>query len=162
MAAFGGHLFYDLFLQGWGGGHGPLGTPPGSATDTVFCKTDTCSRTERSTICDFIELNKAVFEMNLFQVESLPEGCIVVILDSAQQIHDSLHKVFLHSSAQLSSVVGFKPKYFRIAITNPSTTLNLTLMSSSIWKSTNRNKYEVKSRKICIKVNRVKIMFVRI
>ena len=29
-AAFGGHLFYDLFLQGQGG-HGPLG-PPGSAT----------------------------------------------------------------------------------------------------------------------------------
>ena len=30
-AVKGGHLFYDLFLQGWGGGHGPLG-PPGSAT----------------------------------------------------------------------------------------------------------------------------------
>ena len=30
MAAFGGHLFYDLFLQDWGG-HGPL-APPGSAT----------------------------------------------------------------------------------------------------------------------------------
>ena len=29
-AAFGGHLFYDLFSQSWGG-HGPL-TPPGSAT----------------------------------------------------------------------------------------------------------------------------------
>ena len=27
VAAFGGHLFYDLFLQGLGGGHGPLGTP---------------------------------------------------------------------------------------------------------------------------------------
>ena len=27
VAAFGGHLFYDLFIQGWGGGHGPLGTP---------------------------------------------------------------------------------------------------------------------------------------
>ena len=24
-AAFGGHLFYDLFSQGQGGGHGPLG-----------------------------------------------------------------------------------------------------------------------------------------
>ena len=34
MAAFGGHLFYDLFVQGWGG-HGPLGTPPGSATEHV-------------------------------------------------------------------------------------------------------------------------------
>ena len=32
MAAFGGHIFYDLFVQGWRGGHGPLGTPPGSAT----------------------------------------------------------------------------------------------------------------------------------
>ena len=30
VAAFGGHLFYDLFVQGWG--DGPLGTPPGSAT----------------------------------------------------------------------------------------------------------------------------------
>ena len=27
LAAFGGHLFYDLVLQGLGG-HGPLGTPP--------------------------------------------------------------------------------------------------------------------------------------
>ena len=27
VAAFGGHLFYDLFVQGWGGDHGPLGTP---------------------------------------------------------------------------------------------------------------------------------------
>ena len=26
-AAFGGHLFYDLFSQGQGGGHGPLGPP---------------------------------------------------------------------------------------------------------------------------------------
>ena len=26
MAAFGGHLFYDLFLQDLGG-HGPLGSP---------------------------------------------------------------------------------------------------------------------------------------
>ena len=26
VAAFGGHLFYDLFVQGWGD-HGPLGTP---------------------------------------------------------------------------------------------------------------------------------------
>ena len=26
VAAFGGHLFYDLFVQGWGG-HGPFGTP---------------------------------------------------------------------------------------------------------------------------------------
>ena len=26
MAAFGGHLFDDLFVQGWGT-HGPLGTP---------------------------------------------------------------------------------------------------------------------------------------
>ena len=26
VAAFGGHLFYDLFVRGWGGGHGPLGT----------------------------------------------------------------------------------------------------------------------------------------
>ena len=32
VATFGGHLFYDLFVQGWGEGHGPLGTPPGSAT----------------------------------------------------------------------------------------------------------------------------------
>ena len=104
------------------GGHGPLGTPPGSATDTVFCKTDTCSRRERSTICDSIELNKAVFEMNLFQVESSPEGCIVVILDSAQQIHDSLHKVFLTqlSPAQFSSRIQteilphchYKSKYY--------------------------------------------------
>ena len=31
MAAFGGHLFYDLFVQGSGGGHGPS-APPGSAT----------------------------------------------------------------------------------------------------------------------------------
>ena len=31
MAAFGSHLFYDLFLQDGGRGHGPLG-PPGSAT----------------------------------------------------------------------------------------------------------------------------------
>ena len=34
-AKFGGHLFYDLFLQGpggGGGGHGPLG-PPGFATE---------------------------------------------------------------------------------------------------------------------------------
>ena len=33
VATFGGHLFYDLFVQGWGG-HGPLGTSPGSATGT--------------------------------------------------------------------------------------------------------------------------------
>ena len=26
--AFGGHLFYDLFSQGQGGGHGPLAPPP--------------------------------------------------------------------------------------------------------------------------------------
>ena len=26
VATFGGHLFYDLFVQGWGG-HGPLSTP---------------------------------------------------------------------------------------------------------------------------------------
>ena len=32
VAAFGGHLFYDLFVQGWGRGHGSLGTLPGSAT----------------------------------------------------------------------------------------------------------------------------------
>ena len=31
MAAFGGHLFYDLFVQGWGGGMAPS-APPGSAT----------------------------------------------------------------------------------------------------------------------------------
>ena len=31
VAAFGGHLFYDLFLQGQGG-HGPPWPPPGSAT----------------------------------------------------------------------------------------------------------------------------------
>ena len=31
-AEFGGHLFYDLFLQGRGGGHGPS-APPGSATE---------------------------------------------------------------------------------------------------------------------------------
>ena len=34
VASFGGHLFYDLFVQGWGG-HGPLGTPPGSTTGMV-------------------------------------------------------------------------------------------------------------------------------
>ena len=28
VAVFGGHLFYDLFVQSWGG-HGPLGTPRG-------------------------------------------------------------------------------------------------------------------------------------
>ena len=35
-AKFGSHLFYDLFLQGrvGGRGHGPLGPPPGSATDS--------------------------------------------------------------------------------------------------------------------------------
>ena len=33
--AFGGHLFYNLFVQGWGD-HGPLGTPPGSATVSLF------------------------------------------------------------------------------------------------------------------------------
>ena len=33
VAAFGGHLFYDLFVQGLGGGHRPLGTPPRSATE---------------------------------------------------------------------------------------------------------------------------------
>ena len=27
VAAFGGHLFYDLFVQGWGG-HGPSVPPP--------------------------------------------------------------------------------------------------------------------------------------
>ena len=32
-SSFGCHLFYDLFVQGWGG-HGPLGTPPGSATES--------------------------------------------------------------------------------------------------------------------------------
>ena len=31
MAAFGGHLFYDLFVQGWGGAW-PSRHPPGSAT----------------------------------------------------------------------------------------------------------------------------------
>ena len=35
-ATFGGHLFYDLFLQGRGG-HGPLG-PPGSATVLIHWK----------------------------------------------------------------------------------------------------------------------------
>ena len=35
-AAFGGHLFYDLFSQGQGG-HGPL-APPGSATALLHCK----------------------------------------------------------------------------------------------------------------------------
>ena len=33
VATFGGHLFYDLFLQGWGeGGAWPPRHPPGSAT----------------------------------------------------------------------------------------------------------------------------------
>ena len=32
VAAFGDHLFYDLFLQGWGGGTWPPRHPPGSAT----------------------------------------------------------------------------------------------------------------------------------
>ena len=27
VATFGGHLFYDLFLQGLGGGHGPFAPP---------------------------------------------------------------------------------------------------------------------------------------
>ena len=31
-ADFGGHLFYDLFSQDQGEGHGPLGPLPGSAT----------------------------------------------------------------------------------------------------------------------------------
>ena len=35
LAAFGGYLFYDLFLQGWGGGAWPLG-PPGSPTEFLF------------------------------------------------------------------------------------------------------------------------------
>ena len=34
-AAFGGHIFYDLFLHDRGG-HGPL-APPGSATDVNIC-----------------------------------------------------------------------------------------------------------------------------
>ena len=34
VAAFGGHLFYDLFLQGWGGECSPR-HPPGSATVVV-------------------------------------------------------------------------------------------------------------------------------
>ena len=32
VAAFGGHLFYDLFVQGWGQAMAPR-HPPGSATD---------------------------------------------------------------------------------------------------------------------------------
>ena len=34
VAACGGHLFYDLFVRGWGGGGEawPLWHPPGSAT----------------------------------------------------------------------------------------------------------------------------------
>ena len=33
VAAFGGHLFYDLFLWDRGSGHGPLAPPPWSATE---------------------------------------------------------------------------------------------------------------------------------
>ena len=35
VAAFGGHLFYDLFVQGWGGALAPS-APPGSATGFVM------------------------------------------------------------------------------------------------------------------------------
>ena len=35
VAAFGSHLFYDLFLQGWGEGAWPPRHPPGSATVVV-------------------------------------------------------------------------------------------------------------------------------
>ena len=34
VTAFGGHLFYDLFSQGWGGAWPPR--PPGSATDPML------------------------------------------------------------------------------------------------------------------------------
>ena len=34
VAAFGGHLFYDLFLQGWGGDMAPS-APPRSATELL-------------------------------------------------------------------------------------------------------------------------------
>ena len=34
-AAFGGHLFYDLFLYGGAGGHGPIGSP-GFATELTL------------------------------------------------------------------------------------------------------------------------------
>ena len=34
MAAFGGHLFYDLFVQGWGA-MAPSVPPPGFATDML-------------------------------------------------------------------------------------------------------------------------------
>ena len=35
VAAFGGHLFYDLFLQSRGGGGAMAPLPPGSATDVL-------------------------------------------------------------------------------------------------------------------------------
>ena len=37
-AAFGSHLFYDLFSQGWGGGHAPL-APSGSTTVALQLET---------------------------------------------------------------------------------------------------------------------------
>ena len=40
VAAFGGHLFYDLFLQDWGG-HGPLG-PPLDPLLPLYEQTHTC------------------------------------------------------------------------------------------------------------------------
>ena len=36
MAAFGGHLFYDLFVQGWG--PWPPWHPPGSATEIMYVR----------------------------------------------------------------------------------------------------------------------------
>ena len=39
VAAFGGHLFYDLFVQGWGGAWPPR-HPPGSATGKVTVLVD--------------------------------------------------------------------------------------------------------------------------
>ena len=53
-AAFGGHLFYDLFSQGQGG-HGPLG-PPGSATAVtvnlfMYCQNFHCICSSEDQLC---------------------------------------------------------------------------------------------------------------
>ena len=56
-AEFGGHLFYDLFVQGWGG-HGSLGNPPGSATDQI---TEHVKPDELGSLARDLDIDEAVY-----------------------------------------------------------------------------------------------------
>ena len=62
--AFGGHLFYDLFSQGRGGGHGPLGPP----LDPLLLRHyDKNNRSGLKSNEDYpVSTRKIQFQMNLF------------------------------------------------------------------------------------------------